>query len=904
MERLLASISQLELSDHPQSALGSDERASRASSVKSSAAALSRTLCNTGDGARLFAIGADGGLWTTTAEAVCQTPSNFEATGINDPAVVSSSAAYTPIVLSPPLHFRPLGCSLSCSDRFLALYDEQHCAVIDIRTLHNVAVVRGSAATNSRTVSTMVLGTPANRRFFSLRTIRQVSWHPWSDGHLGILYDDGALELHDVLETTPLEQTLMIRLPREGLSSSGPETVTILEHSTPEHDHETQTGSERTSAATASVAPAAFAFAPVSAPDEYPWEILSLYLLREADGALFLLCPFAPTGLHLANDWVDAVSRQVEAASPLESDAVDTNGPWADAQLRLRKQWLALCVSRQPRLHNAKKVEAAQACIYRLMRPPASFTRSWQPLLQGPAYIEHDSATASRMLGPACGLTILSSPLGPIVLRTWWHGVIDVLISMESTEPVWGPSAGHVEQPPAEEDVAPSFLLYERIYLGSPCSHPLDSKSGLETMAGCSANDDRIPLPSITPTLVVPRRQRSVVLARCHQGIFVLYLNWLDVISSALATHQQRPASSNAAEEMQADVFERDSLEQQIADLPCSVLVHAIETAEAPLGIAELRPPATLSLTQTHAAHLLFAMGRDWRHLHPAALRWWHLPAASPGTRHDQIRRRSRGGVADDQVTGKSFLPMISSRIMAPTALERQVARAFSSLPPWSVAAATDEKESNEAMRLVNEARVLALAWSAMQKAMQPLRLLYVQSLQPTIDQLSWRIEQHAQQCSTVRQRLDILQSRARDLQHRCSILATSMGENLQRRLEGMEELMFHRQPVITPAEQQCFRQLERYHSRVREMREQALALQVRVERVQQSHGAPVLFSGAPEDWSLLRQNQRREIQRAIVENAQRLEKLRQLSRQVRDLVARVTTSNGYRLPDQSAKPT
>jgi hypothetical protein len=905
MERLLASFSGLELGPHPQLVQSNTEQRATASKKKWSPAGLSRTLCSTRDGTRLFAVGVDGGLWTAVAEDVCRTNQKPSA----DPGDGAASATtFTPVNLHPLLCFCPRACTLSCADRFLALYDEQYCAVVDTRALRSASMVMPSrAAIASQTVLALLLGTPARQRSFSLKTIRQVSWHPWSDGHLGILFDDGELELYDVLTAILPEQTLRIRLPLEEISEL-PSRATLLsasEKSVTTGGQQRKAVSEQSSDTTESVAPAAFAFAPASASKENPWEILSLYLLRETDGAVFLLCPFAPTGVQLSSDWVEAVSRQADAALPLETNelmAGNTSLSWADMQSRLQKQWLGLCISRQTGTGRDEKVTPTESCIYRLMRPPIKFARQWQPLLQGPAHVEHDTAATSHVLGPACGLTILSSPLGPILLRTWWHGVIDVLISMEPTEPVWGLSVRCVEQLPSVEDVAPSFLLYERIYLGSPCSHSLDLSSGLDASVSCAANDDRLPMPLVTPAQVVPRRQRSVLLVRAHQGVFILYLTWLDVISGLLAVQSPATHALDASETTEVDPTEQDRLEQQLEHLPSSVLVQAMTTAAAPLGVAELRPPTSMLFNQRHAAHMLLAMDSEGRRLDPAVLRWWHLPVSQTGTAFDDKRRLPGKQVNGD---GVSFLPRTSFTALAPTKLEQKVAQAFGSLPPWSTAIlSSNEDQQQQIEHLVHGARTLALVWSIMQKTIQPLRLLYVEVIQPTMHQLTLQTEEHERQCRAMRQRLGVLQSRARDLQHRCGILAIGMGENLQRRLEGMEELMFHRQPIITPAERQYFRQLEHYLERVREMREQAAKLQSRVAQLGRSHQAPGSAAAVHDEWSLLRQSQRREIQRAISENAHRLEKLQELSSRVRKILKQFTgTQMGTFLRTRTSEP-
>jgi hypothetical protein len=144
------------------------------------------------------------------------------------------------------------------------------------------------------------------------------------------------------------------------------------------------------------------------------------------------------------------------------------------------------------------------------------------------------------------------------------------------------------------------------------------------------------------------------------------------------------------------------------------------------------------------------------------------------------------------------------------TPLEQKLTQVFGSLVPWHTSGVSHAAATSDAQELWEQTRTLVLLWQMIQTIIQPLRLFYAQTLSSTIEQLPLRLETNARQYSYLQHRLEMLQSRARDLDHRIRILATGMNENLQKRAAGLSELLLHRKPMITPLERQCFRQLER----------------------------------------------------------------------------------------------
>ncbi|BAM81556.1 hypothetical protein CYME_CMO203C [Cyanidioschyzon merolae strain 10D] len=913
MERLLTAISRLKLGTHPQVSSVADHQ------LKSSAAALSRTLCSTSDGTRLFLLGADGGLWLTNAEELWRSAQRLGEESRTEFFVSSSGTLGTPVHLTPALRFKPIACALSSSDRFLALYDEEFCAVVDLQTVPSSQTWLDQIAPAPVTAPAVLLGSRTSQRAaFTLRSIRQVSWHPWSDGRLAILYDDGMLELYDTLEATLPEQTLRIRLPLSGSeapAATGVEDTTVASVSIQNVSGALeQTAGQRTLVKTE--APAAFAFGPLTEPSEYPWELVTLYLLRESDGALFILCPFAPTGLRLPAVWVEAVHGQLETgalADTATSSAADAT-TWAELQMRLRREWLALCTSRQARMdlesHRADSEKAPP--VYRLLRPPRTFNMQWTPLLQGPVHIEHDAATAASHWAPACGIQVLPSPLGPLLLRTWWHGVLDVLVTMEKVEPVWAPSSECSEQLPAEEDVAPSLLLYERIFTGAPCAHSIvgESPTGLST--SCAANDEHLPLPWVSPAQTVPRLQRSVLLIRSHQGVSALYLTWLDMISHVLSPRSWPSSSLFHSEPDSNDEFmESEQLEQLLEQLPCSTLVQSLASEAAPLGLAELRLPSTVTLVNGPAANLLLAMDADGEHLRAAALHWWRLPSVGASLRFPRSSMTTReleytdlvhacspavkaGAAAASTTTTTTVATKIRSA-SGLTPLEQKLTQVFGSLVPWHTSGVSHAAATGDAQELWEQTRTLVLLWQMIQTIIQPLRLFYAQTLSSTIEQLPLRLETNARQYSYLQHRLEMLQSRARDLDHRIRILATGMNENLQKRAAGLSELLLHRKPMITPLERQCFRQLERYRERLCEFQQRLTQLQRQAAAARQSGSRALPELDIREDWSLLRKTQQREIRQAIEENTRRLERLCQVSQETRASIERLVHMHDMR---------
>eukprot|EP00166_Cyanidium_caldarium_P004442 ctg_468.g244 len=325
MEEALARLSQWHLFAEP-------EPVERREEEDGSTVDLRSVLCSSRDGSRVYALDRHGQLRVAPV------------TGDDRPL-----QAPRWVQLRPALRFRPVALCLSESDRFLALYDAEHCAVVDVSQL--------ALHDDTLTATPLVLAVHPVGHTVSLARLLQVHWHPWSDGHLAVLASDGVLQLFDVLESSTAEQTLRVLLPGQDGLSTPPSAVAF--------------------------GAAGRADADADGDGEMVWARLTLYLLRDADGAVFVLCPVAPVGAVLSTRTVEGLWRTA-SASVTSADA------------SLRQRWLRECVV------------SVSGCpdAFRVLRP--------LPHFPAPALQTADEAQRLEDLAPALLLyeRLLLSPEG------------------------------------------------------------------------------------------------------------------------------------------------------------------------------------------------------------------------------------------------------------------------------------------------------------------------------------------------------------------------------------------------------------------------------------------------------------------------------------------------------------